>query len=54
MKFDLKNQKVSFQSLFEKYSIIFNLQLGQNTCWNRVSYIQKILNIACDSEISPN
>lgn len=53
-KFDLKNQKVAFQYLIEKYSIIFNLQLGQKIRWNRVSYIHRILNIGGSSEISPN
>lgn len=51
MKFHLKNQKVAFQYLIEKYSIIFYLQLGQKICWNRFSSIHSILNISGTSEI---
>lgn len=54
MAFDLKNQNVAFWYLIEKYSIIFNLQLGQKICWNSVSSIHSILNIGGSSEISPN
>lgn len=54
MKFDLKNQRVSFQYLIEKYLIIFPLQLGQKRCWNRISHIPTILNIRGSSDISPN
>lgn len=54
MAFDLKNQNMAFQYLIEKYSIIFNLQLGQKICWNGVSSIHRTLNIGGSPEISTN